>query len=50
MRQVVFKLLSFDKKLKKYLGIETPLYKAWWKAHSRQIQKELDNQLRIEIR
>lgn len=28
--------------IKRYLGIETPLYKAWWANHSQCIQKQLD--------
>lgn len=27
---------------KRYLGIETPVYKLWWKAHAENIQKQLD--------
>lgn len=28
--------------LKRYLGIETPLYKVWWRRRSESIQRELD--------
>lgn len=27
---------------KRYLGIETPVYKLWWKAHAENMQKKLD--------
>lgn len=28
---------------KRYLGIETPLYKWWWKRHSEYMQQKLDD-------
>ena len=28
--------------IKRYIGIEMPLYKIWWKSHSESIQKELN--------
>ena len=30
--------------IKRYLGIETPLYKAWWACYSQHIQKKLDKE------
>lgn len=36
-------VLKFDKKiLKRYFNIETPLYKLWWEAHSKSLQKKLN--------
>jgi hypothetical protein len=39
------RLLKFDRYvLKRYLNIETPLYKAWWKHYAKSIQTQLNNQ------
>ena len=39
---IVRSLLKFDRKvLKRYLNIETPLYKLWWREHSKHIQRKL---------
>lgn len=27
---------------KRYFGIETPVYRLWWKAHAKSMQKKLD--------
>lgn len=36
-------ILKFDKKvLKRYFNVETPLYKYWWREHSKCIQRKLD--------
>lgn len=37
--------LWFDRKfVKRYLGIETPLYKFWWGLHVENTQAKLDGQ------
>lgn len=36
---------KFDRVVvKRYAGVETPLYKIWWAAHSSYIQNKLDMQ------
>lgn len=36
-------VLKFDRKvLKRYFGIETPLYKFWWRKYAENMQKKLD--------
>lgn len=36
-------MLCFDRYiLKRYLGIETPLYKAWWRRRSEYFQRRLN--------
>ncbi len=32
---------------KRYLGIETPVYKLWWKSHAKSMQKKLDRRHQI---
>lgn len=34
-------MLRFDKCLKRVTGIETPLYKLWWRCHCEHIQSKL---------
>lgn len=43
LRVIVNRMLDFDRKvLKRYLNIQTPLYRLWWAKHCRLIQTELD--------
>lgn len=43
LRFVVRTLVKLDRfVVKRYLGIETPLYKLWWANHSEAIQRKLD--------
>lgn len=36
-------VLKFDRKvLKRHFGIETPLYKFWWRKYAENMQKKLD--------
>lgn len=37
-------LWTSRKILKKYLNIETPLYKMWWKNNCKRVQKLLDKE------
>lgn len=40
---IIQAILRFDRRvLKRFLNIETPLYKFWWKNHVEYIQKKLD--------
>ncbi len=42
-RVIVRSLLWIAKHFwKRYFGIETPVYKLWWKAHTTAMQKKLD--------
>lgn len=41
-RRMACAALSFDKMVKRHLGIETPLYKIWWEQHSHGMQRRLD--------
>lgn len=43
LRWTIKKTLKFDRKVvKRYLHIETPLYRLWWEQHSANMQKKLD--------
>lgn len=43
LRFVVRTMLAFDRKvLKRFLNLETPLYKLWWSNHVEYIQKKLN--------
>ena len=43
MKQIILGMLWFDKRvMKRYFGIETPLYKRWWKIHCEEMQLQLD--------
>lgn len=43
LRAIVRTILRFDRKvLKRYLNIETPLYKIWWVQYAAMMQKKLD--------
>ncbi len=43
VRFVVRTMLAFDRKvLKRFLNLETPLYKFWWSNHVEHIQKKLN--------
>lgn len=43
LRTVIKTLLWVAKHVwKRYFGIETPVYKLWWKAHSERMQEKLD--------
>lgn len=51
MKNVIFTMASavgmaallFDRRvLKRFLNIETPLYRLWWEAHSANMQRKLD--------
>lgn len=45
IQAVLRSVLKFDREvLKRYLNIETPLYKIWWNAHALYLQKKLDEQ------
>ena len=47
VRFLVRTMLAFDRKvLKRFLNLETPLYKFWWSNHVEHIQKKL-NEARI---
>lgn len=38
-------MLWFDKRvIKRYLGVETPLYRAWWRRHSADTQRRLNDE------
>lgn len=38
-------VIKFDRVVvKRYAGVETPLYKIWWAAHSSYMQNKLDMQ------
>lgn len=42
---VVRGMLKFDKQvIKRYMGVETPLYKAWWACHVSYMQQKLNTQ------
>lgn len=44
LRIIIKSLLWIAKHFwKRYFGIETPVYKLWWKAHAVSMQKKLDN-------
>lgn len=37
----------FDRKvIKRYLGIETPIYKLWWKCNVENLQNQINNQVK----
>lgn len=43
LRFVVRAILTFDRKVvKRFLNLETPLYKLWWSCHKEHIQNKLD--------
>lgn len=43
IRKVVRSWLYFDKQvIKRYIGVETPLYKIWWKNNVRLTQRRLN--------
>lgn len=43
VRFVVRTMLAFDRKVvKRFLNIETPLYKLWWRNHRESLQRKLD--------
>lgn len=43
LRFVVRAMLAFDRKVvKRFLNLETPLYKLWWSNHKEHIQRKLD--------
>ena len=43
-RAVKRALVWFDRRvIKRYLGVETPLYKAWWREHCEIMQVLLDS-------
>lgn len=43
VRFIVRAMLVFDRKVvKRFLNIETPLYKLWWSNHKEYIQNKLD--------
>lgn len=43
VRFIVRAMLAFDRKVvKRFLNIETPLYKLWWSNHKEYIQNKLD--------
>ena len=47
LRVIVRSILKFDRYvLKRYLNIETPLYKLWWSNNVEYIQKKLDKRRR----
>lgn len=41
---IIFTVLNFDKRLKKYFGIETPLYRFYWQRYSNYMQQKLNAQ------
>ncbi len=41
---ILFCLLVDRKVVKRYLGLETPIYKWWWASHAIAMQKKLDKQ------
>lgn len=50
LRGIVRGLLWIAKNIwKRYFGIETPVYKMWWKAHSQSMQKKLDRAHKINV-
>lgn len=43
IRIIIRALLWLARKIwKRYFNIETPLYKLWWEAHTKNMQKKLD--------
>ena len=44
----LYKLYSIlthtSRQIKRYLGMETMVYRMWWEHHSNKIQKELDKE------
>lgn len=45
LRFVVRTMVKFDRfVVKRYLNIETPLYKLWWSNHVTLVQKKLENE------
>lgn len=45
LRFLVRMTLKFDRfVVKRYLNIETPLYKLWWSNHVALVQKRLENE------
>lgn len=43
VRFIIRAMLAFDRKVvKRFLNIETPLYKLWWSNHVEYIQNKLD--------
>ena len=43
LKWTVQMMLRFDRKVwKRYLNLETPLYKLWWNNHAKAMQKKLD--------
>lgn len=45
MKKIVLSMLKFDRfVVKRYFGVETPLYKLWWHNHVAYIQHKLDAQ------
>lgn len=42
-KKIVRSQLKFDRfVIKRYLNVETPLYKLWWNAHAKCMQDKLD--------
>lgn len=45
LKHIVRLTLKFDRYVvKRYLNIETPLYKLWWSNHVALVQKKLENE------
>lgn len=45
LRFVVRTMVKFDRfVVKRYLNIETPLYKFWWSNHAAFVQKKLEGE------
>lgn len=42
--------LKISKILKRYTGIETPIYKVWWESHVNMIQRKLDAERAARIK
>lgn len=48
-KKSILAIATFDRKVvKRYTGIETPVYKLWWKHNVKNIQNQINNQINIK--
>lgn len=46
-KKTVRAIAWFDRKVvKRYLGLETPMYKLWWKCNMENLQNKINNQVK----
>ena len=50
LKKVVRLMVKFDRYIvKRYLFLETPLYKIWWEAYVASIQKKLEKERSLTL-